>query len=75
MPKMNGYSLTSKIRSTPSMSNANIMINSSLSNDVSKDIAYKSGANSFLSKFNPNAIQKELLNSISCVDNETAEQI
>jgi len=65
MPLMDGYELTRKIRNESRMSNANIMINSSLSSNISKESAYHSGANVFLSKFSPMEIQSALKDSVA----------
>ncbi len=64
MPRMDGYKLTSEIRSNASLSGLRIMINSSLSSNVSKETAYAVGADIFLSKFNPLEIQSALVQSL-----------
>lgn len=65
MPKMDGYQLTAKIRQEEGLKDLRVMINSSLSNNISKDTAYRAGADLYLSKFDPDAIQSALKDAVS----------
>lgn len=64
MPKMDGLSLVKALKRHSSTSSMNIMINSSLSDNVSVSKAKDVGADMFLNKFNPDLIQSALTESV-----------
>ncbi|PKF63411.1 chemotaxis protein CheW [Psychromonas sp. psych-6C06] len=64
MPIMDGYKLTSEVRSDPNMSNLHIVLNTSLSGSFNQAMVEKVGCNALLSKFQPDrlveAVQERL---------------
>ncbi|MGY6277668.1 chemotaxis protein CheV [Methylomonas sp. MgM2] len=64
MPRMDGYTLASKIKADPAMRDVYIILHTSLSGVFNTAMVQKVGANEFLAKFDPdlllNAIQKRL---------------
>ena len=60
MPEMDGYTLTTQIRSTPSMSDLYVLLHTSLNGAINAERAQKAGANSVLTKFVP----EELANAV-----------
>lgn len=67
MPRMDGYTLASKIKNNPEMKNVYLMLHTSLSGVFNTSMVEKVGANKFLAKFDPDtlvqAIQNQLKNS------------
>ncbi|MDD2760939.1 MAG: chemotaxis protein CheV [Methylomonas sp.] len=64
MPRMDGYTLASKIKADPAMRDIYVILHTSLSGVFNTAMVQKVGANEFLAKFDPdsllNAIQKRL---------------
>ncbi len=64
MPKMDGYTLTTKIRQHPAMQDLYILLHTSLSGVFNQAMVEKVGANRFLAKFEPDelatAVQEKL---------------
>ncbi len=64
MPKMDGYTLTTKIRQHPAMQDLYILLHTSLSGVFNQAMVEKVGANRFLAKFKPDelatAVQEKL---------------
>jgi len=60
MPMMDGYTLTTKIKSDPRLQGLYVVLHTSLSGIFNKSMVQKVGANAFLTKFSP----KELKESI-----------
>jgi two-component system chemotaxis response regulator CheV len=62
MPEMDGYTLTSRIKSDPKMSALHVILHTSLSGVFNQAMIEKVGANNFIAKFNPDelavAVQK-----------------
>ena len=56
MPEMDGYSLTSEVRSDPRMSTLFIALNTSLSGSFNDAMVKKVGCNRFISKFQPDLL-------------------
>ena len=56
MPEMDGYRLTSEVRSDPRMSNLFIALNTSLSGSFNDAMVEKVGCNRFISKFQPDML-------------------
>lgn len=65
MPKMDGYTLTTKIRDNPQMKGLYILLHTSLSGVFNQSMVEKVGANRFLAKFAPDelatAVQERLV--------------
>ncbi len=53
MPEMDGYTLTSAVKSDPSMNELHIMLHTSLSGVFNHAMVEKVGANDFMAKFSP----------------------
>ncbi|WAR44025.1 chemotaxis protein CheV [Methylomonas rapida] len=64
MPRMDGYTLATKIKSDPAMRDIYLILHTSLSGVFNTAMVQKVGANEFLAKFDPDslltAIQKQL---------------
>lgn len=56
MPRMDGYTLASKIKSDPAMRDVYIILHTSLSGVFNTSMVQKVGANEFLAKFDPDAL-------------------
>lgn len=56
MPEMDGYKLTSEVRSDPRMSSLYITLNTSLSGSFNHAMVEKVGCNQFISKFQPDLL-------------------
>lgn len=56
MPKMDGYSLTTKIRSTPAMADLHVILHTSLSGVFNEQMVKKVGADRFIAKWDPNLL-------------------
>jgi two-component system chemotaxis response regulator CheV len=64
MPRMDGYTLATKIKADPTMRDIYLVLHTSLSGVFNTSMVQKVGANEFLAKFEPDAllttIQKQL---------------
>lgn len=56
MPKMDGYSLTTKIRANPEMSKLHVILHTSLSGVFNEQMVRKVGADRFIAKWDPNLL-------------------
>ena len=56
MPEMDGYRLTSEVRSDERMSDLFIALNTSLSGSFNEAMVEKVGCNRFISKFQPDML-------------------
>ena len=56
MPRMDGYTLTTKIRKDPSMSHIHVVLHTSLSGVFNQAMIEKVGANKFLAKYEPDEL-------------------
>lgn len=56
MPKMDGYSLTTKIRGNPVMSDLHVILHTSLSGVFNEQMVRKVGADRFIAKWDPNLL-------------------
>lgn len=63
MPRMDGYTLTTRLRTNPNFANLKILLHSSLSGSFNEAMVRKAGADRFLSKFDPN----DLVNAVQDV--------
>lgn len=59
MPEMDGYKLTSEVRSDPRMKSLHIILNTSLSGNFNEAMVKKVGCDRFISKFQPDLLVKE----------------
>lgn len=76
MPRMDGYTLTTKIRKDPRLEKLYILLHTSLSGVFNHSMIEKVGANHFIPKFKPNELAKAILNLINKRDiNEGMEDI
>lgn len=60
MPKMDGYTLTTKIKENPRFKGLYIVLHTSLSGIFNKSMVQKVGANAFLTKFSPNELEESV---------------
>ena len=56
MPKMDGYSLTTKIRANPAMADLHVILHTSLSGVFNEQMVKKVGADRFIAKWDPNLL-------------------
>ena len=56
MPRMDGYTLASKIKADPAMRDVYVILHTSLSGVFNSSMVQKVGANEFLAKFDPDAL-------------------
>jgi two-component system chemotaxis response regulator CheV len=56
MPKLDGYSLTKKVREDPRLSDLHVVLHSSLSGVFNEAMVKKVGANHFLAKYDPDQL-------------------
>jgi two-component system chemotaxis response regulator CheV len=67
MPGMDGYTFTRTLKANPRLSKLYVLLHSSLSNEASTLKATESGADDFLSKFNPDMIAERILSRIKAL--------
>ncbi|HIP53510.1 MAG TPA: chemotaxis protein CheV [Chromatiales bacterium] len=72
MPQMDGYSLTTSIRSNPLLNDLHVILHTSLSGVFNKSMIQKVGADQFLPKYEPNSLAKAVLNRMSDFSSEKA---
>lgn len=65
MPRMDGYTLTTKIRQDPRLQNVFVLLHTSLSGVFNNSMIEKVGADHFIPKFKPNELAKSVLNVIN----------
>jgi len=68
MPEMDGYRLTTEIRSDKRLSDLYVVMHTSLSGTFNKAMVQKVGCDDFLSKFQPNELAEVVLNRIRELD-------
>ncbi|WP_018878978.1 chemotaxis protein CheV [Thioalkalivibrio sp. ALE9] len=61
MPRMDGYTLTARIRDNPALKDLKVLLHSSLSGEFNTDMVKRAGADAFLSKFNPDELANAVL--------------
>lgn len=64
MPEMDGYTLTSNVRSDSRMAKLHIMLHSSLSGVFNKAMVEKVGADDFIAKFDPDVLAEKVANQL-----------
>ena len=67
MPEMDGYTLTTEIRTDPDLKDLYVMLHTSLSGVFNQSMVDKVGANDFLAKFNPDDLVTRVAKRISSV--------
>jgi len=65
MPRMDGYTLTTKIRKDPRLQGLYVMLHTSLSGVFNNSMVEKVGANHFIPKFKPNELANTVMNLVS----------
>ena len=70
MPRMDGYTLTTKIRKDPRMQDLYVMLHTSLSGVFNNSMVEKVGANHFIPKFKPNELAHSVINIVNNKDVE-----
>lgn len=65
MPRMDGYTLTTKIRENPELSSLYVLLHTSLSGVFNNSMVEKVGANKFIAKFKPNELVTAVLEIIN----------
>ncbi|VAW57643.1 Chemotaxis protein CheV [hydrothermal vent metagenome] len=68
MPRMDGYTLTTKIRKDPRMNGVYIMLHTSLSGVFNNSMVEKVGADHFVPKFKPNELAHSVINVVNNKD-------
>lgn len=68
MPRMDGYTLTTKIRKDPRMQDLYVMLHTSLSGVFNNSMVEKVGADHFIPKFKPNELAHSVINIINNKD-------
>lgn len=61
MPRMDGYTLTRKIRENNKLKELHVILHSSLSGQFNHDMVKRAGANAFLAKFDPDELASTVL--------------
>ncbi len=64
MPEMDGYVLTRKIKADPRFKDIPIVMHSSLTSDTNQELGKGVGADAYVSKFDPRALAKVLVEVI-----------
>lgn len=64
MPKMDGYTLTTKIKENSDLNKIYVVLHTSLSGIFNKSMVQKVGANAFLTKFSPVELKEAILERI-----------
>ncbi len=65
MPQMDGYSLTTAIRSNPLLNDLHVVLHTSLSGVFNKSMIEKVGANQFLPKYEPDSLASAVLDRLN----------
>lgn len=68
MPEMDGYTLTTEIRSDPRMQKLHILLHTSLSGVFNQAMVKKVGADDFLAKFKPDDLAARVVDRIRVAD-------
>ena len=65
MPEMDGYTLTTHIRSNDAMQGFYVVLHSSLSGVFNQAMVEKVGANDFIAKFDPDVLADNIVSRIN----------
>ena len=72
MPEMDGYTLTSNIRSHSELMDMHVVLHTSLSGVFNQSMVEKVGADNFIAKFQPDELAKTVFNQIEIVEGQKA---
>ena len=75
MPKMDGYSLTSKIRQTTGLDHLYVILHTSLSGVFNHAMVDKVGANDFIAKFEPDELAMSIQERLEAHQKQRQEQM
>lgn len=64
MPRMDGYTLATKIKADPNMKHVYVILHTSLSGVFNTAMVQKVGANEFLAKFDPDSLMNSIQNQL-----------
>lgn len=64
MPEMDGYTLTTRIRSDDALNKMHIILHTSLSGVFNQNMVKKVGANDFIAKFNPDVLAAKVAEQV-----------
>ncbi len=67
MPEMDGYTLTTTVRSDPNLRGMHIILHTSLSGVFNQNMVQKVGADDFIAKFNPDVLASKVAERIQVV--------
>jgi len=70
MPEMDGYTLTTAVRSDPAMNTMHIILHTSLSGVFNETMVKKVGANDFIAKFNPDVLAAKVAEQVKAVQSK-----
>ncbi|MCR8921403.1 chemotaxis protein CheV [Dasania sp. GY-MA-18] len=70
MPEMDGYTLTSEVRSDPRLAKLHVVLHTSLSGVFNQAMVKKVGADNFLAKFNPDQLATMVTDRIKAANLE-----
>ena len=70
MPRMDGYTLATKIKSNPNMKDVYLILHTSLSGVFNTSMVEKVGANKFLAKFEPDILVKTIQEHLKSIHKE-----
>ncbi|MEM7292753.1 MAG: chemotaxis protein [Pseudomonadota bacterium] len=65
MPKMDGYTLTTRIREHPALSHYRVVLHTSMSGGFNENMVEKVGADAFIPKFNPDELSNCLMENLN----------
>jgi len=68
MPRMDGYTLTRKIRENSKLKHLRVILHSSLSGQFNVDMVKRAGADDFLAKFDPDELSATVLRYVDRAD-------
>ena len=73
MPRMDGYTLATKIKSEPKLKNLYLLLHTSLSGVFNTAMVQKVGANEFLAKFEPDELVKTIQRRLQFLHDRTGQ--
>ena len=73
MPRMDGYTLATKIKSEPKLKNLYLLLHTSLSGVFNTAMVQKVGANEFLAKFEPDELVKTIQRRLQFLQDRTGQ--
>ncbi len=69
MPELDGYSLSSTLRKDPTLKDIYVILQTSISGVFNEGVLKKAGTNGFIAKFDPDSLQKTIVNAIEDLHN------